>query len=571
MKQKAFLRPIVRRVSKDSSLAREAGNSAKGCGSSSNYLQAIIDSLEDELIVIDRDYHIIEANSAVLLRHGKRREEVIGRYCYDVSHGAPELCHPPHHECPIKAVWDTGRPARVTHVHVYHVKDEKRERYLDIVASPITDSQGNVTAVAELMRDVTEAKELELKISEAHRNLLALNTVASVVSQSLDMDAVLSSALDKTLEIMKMGTGGILLLDEESKMLYYRVHRGLSDRYAGEMRLHLGEGIAGIVAQTGETMLSEDISNDPKAAYHALLTADGLRAFASVPLHSKGKILGVLNIASHDTHKFSSEDTQLLEGIARQITTAIENARLHQEVQHKDEIHSELLREIFSIQEEERRRIARELHDETSQVIASLAASLEATASMLPESADKPRAILKKAQTLSIGILDDIHKLIYELRPSLLDDMGLVVAARWLAEVNLEAAGIEVDFKTSGRQRRLPPRIEVTLFRVIQEAVNNIARHSHAKNASISLQFKKDVIRVKIKDDGQGFDVQEAISSRERPRGLGLVGMRERAAIVGGTLDIQSQPDKEGTEITIEISLNREEASNGKDKSINRR
>ena len=527
----------------------------KDCKGSGDYLQAVINSLEDELMVIDKDYRIIQVNEAVLTKHGKRREEVIGKYCYDVSHGLAELCRPPRHECPITVVWETGKPARVTHIHVYDANNERRERYVDIIASPIMDSQGNVTAVTELMRDVTEAKEMESEIAEVHQNLLALNIIASVVSQSLDLDTVLSNALDKTLEIMTGNIGGILLLDEERQMLCYRVHRGLSNGYVGEMCLRLGEGIAGKVAQTGEAILAEDISTDHRAAHPDLIVAEGLRAFASVPLRSKEKVLGVINIASYDIRKFCSEDIRLLESIAAQIAIAVENARLHQKVQSQDKIRGELLREIFSIQEEERRRIARELHDETSQILASLTASLEAAAGMLPADVDKTKATLRKAQALSVSILDEIHKLIYELRPSLLDDLGLVAAIRWLADTSLRQAGVMVNFRTVGRERRLSSDLEATLFRVIQEGVHNIARHAHARSVGLSLRFGKRIIRVRISADGRGFDVEEAISSKDRPRGLGLLGMKERIELMSGTLSIRSQPGS-GTDIDIEIPLN---------------
>ena len=555
MKQKDFSKPIVGKGNKGFSAGDRVSKSVRGRGNFSSYLQPIINSLEDELIVIDRDYRIVEVNEAVLLKNGKHRQEVIGKHCYEVSHGRRKPCRPPRHECPINVVWETGKPARVTHTHIYYVKGEKRERYIDIIASPITDSQGNVTAVTELMRDVTEARELELETAEAHRYLSALNSVASVVSQSLDLDTVLSNALDKTLEIMKGEIGGILLLYKERQMLCYRVYRGLSDKYVGEMCLSLGEGIAGKVAQTGEAVLVEDISTDPRAAHPDLITAEGLRAFASVPLRSKEKVLGVINIASYETRKFSLEDIQLLESIAAQIAIAIENAKLHQEVQHKEEMRGELLREIFSIQEEERRRIARELHDETSQSLASLAASLEAVAGTLPASADKAKAGLRKVQGLSISILDEINNLIYELRPTLLDDLGLIAATRWLVDNNLRAEGVRVNFNTVGRQRRLPPQVETTLFRVMQEAISNIVKHAHAKNASVSLHFKSSVVRVHVRDDGRGFDVEEAVSSKDRPRGLGLVGMKERVELVNGTLNIRSRPGG-GTEIDIEIPPN---------------
>jgi signal transduction histidine kinase len=234
----------------------------------------------------------------------------------------------------------------------------------------------------------------------------------------------------------------------------------------------------------------------------------------------------------------------------------VENAKLHEEVQREDKIRGELLQEIFSIQEEERRRIARELHDETSQAVASLVASLETASGMLNVSKDKVGTRLKEAQALSIGILDEIHKIIYELRPTLLDDLGLVSAIRRLIDNNLRLAGILVNFKTVGREKRLSPQLETTIFRVIQEAVNNVARHAGARRVSLSVHFKKEVIRVKIKDDGKGFDVEEAINSKERPRGLGLLGMMERIELMNGSLNIRSAQGA-GTEVDIEIPTNR--------------
>ncbi len=525
-----------------------------------DYLQAIVDSLEDELIVIDKDYHIIEANQAVLRRHGKSRAEVIGTLCYEISHGLPELCHPPRDECPIREAWEKGKAARVTHCHLYG-EDNSQRRYVDVIVSPIKNERGETIAMVEVLRDVTDSKELELKITEAHRNLLALNTIAGVVSQSLDLDIVLSSALEKTLEIMQVTTGGILLWDEKKKLLCYRAHHGLSSSYVQNMCLRPGEGIAGQVAQTGKALLVEDISTDPRAIRPDLINAEGLRAFASVPLRAHEKVLGVLNLASEQARRFSAEDIQLLNSIASQIAIAVDNAKLHQQVQQQDKVRGELLREVFSIQEEERRRIARELHDETSQALASLAASLEATAAMLPAGAEKVRKNLKDSGKLSISILDEIHRLIYELRPSLLDDLGLVAAARWLADNNLKPAGIKVNFTSVGAERRLGQQLEATLFRAIQEAVTNIARHSGAKSARITLRFKKKSIRVTVEDNGRGFDVAEALASKERPRGLGLLGMKERIELMKGILKIDSRPG-EGTKIDIEIPTV-EEVKNG--------
>jgi signal transduction histidine kinase len=170
---------------------------------------------------------------------------------------------------------------------------------------------------------------------------------------------------------------------------------------------------------------------------------------------------------------------------------------------------------------------------------------------MLPAGAAEAKSRLKKVQALSVHILDEIHRLTYELRPSMLDDLGLVAATRWLADNILAVAGVKVDFKTIGRPRRLAPKLETCLFRVIQESINNMVRHAQAKNATIVLGFQKNAILLHIKDDGKGFDVEEAITSKDRPRGLGLLGMKERVALMNGTLDVRST--SAGTEVEAKI------------------
>ncbi len=235
--------------------------------------------------------------------------------------------------------------------------------------------------------------------------------------------------------------------------------------------------------------------------------------------------------------------------------------QLYRDARHKEKIRRELLHELLSLQEEERKRIARELHDETSQAVTSISANLEAALSMLPANVQKAKAIIRKTQKQSINILEEINRLIYELRPAVLDDLGLVPAIRWLAETNLEEAGVLVNFKTAGRMKRLGIKLETVLFRVIQEVVQNIAKHAHAKNVNINLNIKKTAIKVQVTDDGRGFDVKEAMITKDRPRGLGLLGMKERVELVGGRLDIRSGSGG-GTEINIEIPLN-QEVSNG--------
>lgn len=209
---------------------------------------------------------------------------------------------------------------------------------------------------------------------------------------------------------------------------------------------------------------------------------------------------------------------------------------------------------LETVKEEERRRIARDLHDETSQVVASLSAHLEAAANILPETSVKARALLSKARELSTSILDELHKVIYELHPFLLDDLGLVPTVESLIDNSLKTSGLNVGLKTKGKIKRLSSEKELTLFRVIQEALGNIVRHAKAKNVIVSFTFQKEKLKIKITDDGIGFDVDKVTDVKERPRGLGILGMRERTGLISGTMSIRADPGK-GTEITIDVPM----------------
>ncbi|MFC1935808.1 sensor histidine kinase, partial [Chloroflexota bacterium] len=171
--------------------------------------------------------------------------------------------------------------------------------------------------------------------------------------------------------------------------------------------------------------------------------------------------------------------------------------------------------------------------------------------------AAKARAKLREIQSLAVSTVEEIHKIVYELRPTVLDDLGLIAAMQWYAENYLEPAGVEVHFETAGQERRLPIEAETALFRIVQEATTNIIRHAEAESASMTLEFKGTSVAIHIEDDGRGFDVHEVMSKMEGTRGLGLLGMKERAEFLGGVLSIRSQPSL-GTEIDVEIPVDEE-------------
>lgn len=215
-----------------------------------------------------------------------------------------------------------------------------------------------------------------------------------------------------------------------------------------------------------------------------------------------------------------------------------------------------LTQQVISAQEEERRRIARELHDETAQALATLGIYLD-TILQLESCVQSPQldAKLRQARELADRTLNGVRAIIADLRPSLLDDLGLAAAIRWQAQHRLEPAGIRVDLQIRGEGRRLPPAIETALYRIAQEAITNILKYAGASYVEIDLDLSRsDVIAARIEDNGRGFDLTVISPSTQTGQGVGLFGMQERANLVGGKLYIDSAPG-EGTEVRITIPL----------------
>ena len=406
-----------------------------------------------------------------------------------------------------------------------------------------------------------------------YNDLVALSRVSAAISGLQDLDTILGIGLDNVLTIMDGTVGGIMLLDESTQTLSYRVQRGLSDKYAEEMHLRPGEGIAGKVAQSGRAVLLEDISLDPSAARIDLISIEGLKAFISVPLRAKDNVLGVMNVASYIPHHFTGRDMHLLHSIGDQLGIAIEQGKLYSNLRAARERYQTLLRQALTIQEEERKRIARDLHDETSQDLTALALNLQAVTEMIEmgnAEATEVKGILKKAHTIAVHAGTEVTRLIRELRPTLLDTLGLPAAIRNLAETNFVPQSIAFSTDFEGMNIRLPPETELSFFRIAQEAMSNIVRHSEAKNSIINLECDATKCILRVEDDGKGFNVGAITGIDSKGRGAGLFGMKERVTALGGKCSIESQPGQ-GTKVIARVPIIVGSAIDAEDKGINSR
>lgn len=215
----------------------------------------------------------------------------------------------------------------------------------------------------------------------------------------------------------------------------------------------------------------------------------------------------------------------------------------------------------INAQEEERVRIARSLHDDTAQSISILIIHLERIEKLIPAGEGELLRKVTESHRVATQLLENLRNVIWDLRPSILDDLGLVSAIRWYARSNLANAGIDVNFASGNETLRLPNHLEIMLFRILQETVSNILRHANASKVSIDLHTEVGQVVMDVKDDGRGFDVQETGKEAVNRKQLGLLGIQERISLAGGQVKIESTPGQ-GTAVRVRVPLHIEDSDN---------
>jgi signal transduction histidine kinase len=241
-----------------------------------------------------------------------------------------------------------------------------------------------------------------------------------------------------------------------------------------------------------------------------------------------------------------------LEGRVRERTREVEER--NRELEALNRVRRQLLAKTISAQEEERKRLARELHDESAQTLTALLMTLKTAEDALASSPQQAGKALAKGRSQTEIALREIRKAIMDLRPTALDDLGLASAARWYADETLRPLGVKVSLEVSGDEARATGPAATAIFRIVQEAVSNIAKHAQAKNARVGLEFRQSEVLVLVEDDGQGFDPNSLKLPHDSGRGLGLLGMRERAELFGGNVEIESSPGQ-GTRIRVRVPV----------------
>lgn len=405
-----------------------------------------------------------------------------------------------------------------------------------------------------IARRVDRETQAKQRAEEVSARLAQLNATAAAIGRSLDPARVVGDTLDSILGQRRADLAWIAFGQGCCPEFPLLTVRG-SPPQRGEALPRFYEELTQSVMRDGRARPEEgDGARDGTSAADVLV----------VPIGSPEASLGALGMASRE-HSLSADDLSLLDAVSHQLAVALDNVhhyheerRALAELQRAQENLLTYLRMATNAQEEERKRLARELHDDTLQslvVIKGTVDALGADRQLPPSTMVRLRALERMVDTA----VENVRRFSRDLRPSVLDDLGLVQAVDWLLTETARRTGLRVRLEVAGEVQRLRVDTEVAVFRVVQEALRNVERHAHATSATVTLDAAGDAFIVRIVDDGQGFDRAQQPSAADGSVGLGLMGMEERAKIVGGHLRIASTPGA-GTCVTLELAPERSPA-----------
>ncbi len=389
--------------------------------------------------------------------------------------------------------------------------------------------------------DITERKSAEEALRRRAEELDTLQATMLDITARHDLSSLLETIVKRAARLLDASGGGLYLCDSEQEEAHCVVSYNTQRDYTGTV-LKYGEGAAGIVAQTEEPLIIDDyrIWSKRAAAYEH---DQPFTSVLSAPMIWEGEVTGVIHVLHNvEDRVFTQSDLELLTLFANHAAIAVENARLYENLHTGRKRLQSLSQRLVDAQEIERRRIARELHDEIGQTLTVVKINLQTTQSLL----DVPESETHLSHSIEAveRTLQQVRDLSLDLRPSLLDDLGLAPALRWYIDRQAQQVGFAARFCADPLEKRLAPEIEIACFRIVQEALTNVARHAEAQLVDVAVRLKDDVLKVIVSDDGVGFDVHHALEDAVRGESLGLLSMQERAGVAGGEIKIESAPGR---------------------------
>ncbi len=410
------------------------------------------------------------------------------------------------------------------------------------------------SSVTLLVENVQLRFGTTFRFSEA----LSLETVSSALVESGSLDKTLALIINEAVRLLHAEDALVLLLEDGGEWFQVRERQGDDVAALAHGRLSVKNSLNGTVVITGEPLISLDAQTDPRADQ---ARAAGLNVHNVViaPLKIRERTIGTIAVHNKSDGYFNQDDLNVLCSFANQAAIAIDNAQLfsdllsaRNEIQQKARGLQELLVQTMNIQENERRRIAADIHDRVVSQIVGALYEVEGCIQLYHKSKDLDEKLQLLKQLLNEAI-EQTRRSIYNLWPATLDHMSLIPVLHEMFKHQETITGIRHTIQVHGTPYQLRRDAQIAAYRIVQEAMNNAFQHGAASSIDMSIRFSPRQLSIKIRDDGQGFDVQQVMQLPVACH-YGLIVMRERAQSVGGSLMVKSEPGK-GSQVTLEIPI----------------
>jgi PAS domain S-box-containing protein len=422
---------------------------------------------------------------------------------------------------------------------------------VEVNITSIEDGKGKVYGMVLIFRDVTQHREALQEIKRQANRAEALVQVAAQLNSHLELKTVLNTICQVTNQTINAAGTAVLLQAGQKNV--FRDMASISDEpalvaYRGRAFEIPKKIFQAILSRANPVTVIQDVRNYRTRHYTEVLKRLDIQTLAIAALFRGNELIGALVCSFTQKPRILPDDEiALLKGLADQASSAIENAELFEQVRAGRERQRKLAKNLVDIQEAERRHIAKELHDHLGQLLTGLQFMLESTKN---QATGKQRLSLEEIQGSVIDIIGQVREMSLNLRPSMLDDMGLLPTLLWHLDRYTRQTGIRVNLRADEFPKRLPLEIETAAYRIIQEALTNAARYAQVDEVFVGLVLQEKTLWVEVLDEGKGFD-----TSLETDRlSSGISGMRERASLLGGYLVLESFIDQ-GTQIVAALPI----------------
>jgi len=506
--------------------------------------RTLVENLPDVIARFDPQLRHLYISPAIEQLTGHPPQHYLGRASREL--GLPPAFIEPW-EAALNRVFATGRPELIER----EIPTAAGARQFDCRLIPEPGTAGTVASVLSIARDVTEtwlAREAERR-NRAIADELREATVA--LTRSLDRETVVVTLLERLRRIVPFDRASVMVVEESSRVSVRAIFDGervvpLTPDVRPEFDLNDHPIIHGIWT-SGTAVMIPDLRSRPDWSLPADPSSEA--SWIGVPLFARGDVAGLFSLSNSKPGYFNDEHLRLAEAMSYQASVAVENAVLFEQMQAATLRMQALSRRLIEVQEGERRHIARELHDEAGQALTSLRYGLRLLLREIDRGGNVTEQVTDLVQRTD-AVIESLHRLAADLRPASLDELGLDAALRQYSRSAGSKFGLAVRFKARGLTgERLPMVVETALYRVVQEALTNVARHAQATRVDVLVEHRGDRVTVVVEDNGGGFE-PGSIQLGER---LGLLGLRERAEALGGSLTLESAPGR-GTTVVVEVS-----------------